>query len=91
MRSAPTAATRQTAAAAGQSANGADGEQEAADRGADGSGEAPRERVHGEVAPAQVAGGDLGDERLVRRAVEALPDPEEAERDRDRRRTRPCP
>src|SRR5439155_20322569 len=56
-------------------------EDRAADRGADGAGQSPRERVHGEVAAPQVLGADVGDERDVRRPVEALAD---AEHDADR-------
>ena len=57
---------------------GRGGEHEPAERRADRSGEAPRERVHGEVAAAQVRGPDLGDERLMCRSVEALADAEDA-------------
>ena len=56
-------------------------EDETADRRPDRSGEPPRQRVHREVAAAQVIGRDLGDERLVSRAVEALADPEDRQSD----------
>src|SRR5215831_6279893 len=58
------------------------GEDEAADRGTHRSREPPGERVHREIAAAQMIWGDLGDQRLVRRAVEALADAEDRERDR---------
>ena len=81
--SAPAAAIRQTTAASGQSDERRRREDEAADRRPDRAAEAPRERVDREVAPAKVLGADVGDERLVRRAVEAFADPEDPGRERE--------
>ena len=82
--SAPAAAIAHTQAASGQSANGAAASMKPPTAGPTVPGEPPRERVHREVAAAQVRGPDVGDERLVRGAVEALADPEHRQQ---RRRT----
>ena len=83
-RSLPRAATRQTAAASGQSANGAVARISPPIAGPGHAAEPPRHRVQREVATAQAFGSELADERLVRGPVQALPDPEHDREDGDR-------